>query len=148
MRHEYELTFLTKDTLEDHVKVIADEMGLESGRYLYKILSGEQTDPFSPFRHYFRAVARTRPEQAKLYLEDLKSLIPAERPKRGASETISNALVQVTKSYLGLMTAQGSDADKDELKAHAARLVAHGNQLMQILDPPRPMVIGDKERRA
>lgn len=141
-RQEYELTFLTKDTLKEHVGAIAEE-GDYTDKYLYSILSGAQTDPYAPFRRLFRAIARIRPEQALLYLKDLRSLIPNGNLKHKLAP-INEGLLQITQAYLALMASSGED--KKELKDRVDDLVKQGMKVQEILDPPRPTLVGEEKR--
>lgn len=138
-RQEYELSFLTKDTLKDHVGAIAEEGGY-TDKYLYSILSGAQTDPYAPFRRLFKAIARVRPEQALLYLKDLRSLIP-NGTSRHSLAPLNEGLLRITQAYLALMASSGED--KKELKDRVDDLVKEGMKVQEILDPQRPNVTGD-----
>jgi hypothetical protein len=131
-RETYELSYLTKDTLDDHVKAIADA-GSYDKSYLYAILAGTVTDPYAKFRRLFRAIAHVRPEQARLYIQDLRSLIPAEGKRRQVNTPINEALTRITKSYLELMTI-ASNGDAGEISNEAEKLSGNTNKLIQALN--------------
>lgn len=151
MRKSYALTPQTKEVLENHVKVVADEMETDQSN-LYAILAGKKTDPYALFRRLFRAAARKRTEQAKLYILDLQSLIPSKSNVVNINPSTEDAVSLVSTANIRLMTAYSEflsgEIDKETLKARASEVVKVGNQLMQILDPPRPMVVGDEVKRA
>jgi hypothetical protein len=133
MREEYTLSYLTKDALESDIKAIADEMGLESPRYLYAILGEKQTDPYAPFKRYFRALARVSPEHARLYIQDLRSLVPNEI-RHKASGSLGEGMGRITKAYFELLERAGGD-DKDEISAQLQAVSTMCNRLWNDLNP-------------
>jgi hypothetical protein len=149
MRKSYALTPQTKGVLENHVKVVADEMETDVSN-LYAILAGKKTDPYALFRRLFRAAARKRTEQAKLYILDLQSLIPSKSNVVSINPTTEDAVSLVSTANIKLMAAYSEflsgDIDKETLKARASEVVKVGNQLMQILDPPEATTLGNDEK--
>jgi hypothetical protein len=132
-RENYELSVLTKDSLEKHVQEIA-AAGSYSNSHLYAILAGKETDPFPKFRRLFRAIVQVRPEQARLYLQDLRSLIPSEDKRQKRTTPFSEAMGRITKSYFELLERAGSD-DREEVSAALQDLSVKCNRLWNDLNP-------------
>src|SRR5687767_12621436 len=57
MRHIYTLSNESRKVMSGHVARIAEEADV-SDSYIYGILSGDKTDPFSMFQHLYSASAR------------------------------------------------------------------------------------------
>lgn len=84
MRQEYQLTEQTVGALQDNVKAVADEAGWNI-TYLYDILSGLKKDPYSPFRFFFRCMARAVPHKAQIFIDDLETILNRAKGRRPAN---------------------------------------------------------------
>ena len=58
MRHTYETSTESIKVLKGHEQLVAEELDLNSGRYIYAILAGTETDPFSKFQALYAAAVR------------------------------------------------------------------------------------------
>lgn len=109
---EYETTPQTAEALKGIVKAFADKRGLNSERYVYKILSGEALDEYHRFKHkLFRPALQCSPDSARVFVEDLQSEIerveqsePAERVDHG----------ELTASLLSVLIADTTNAPESE----------------------------------
>lgn len=84
MRQDYPLTTQTVEALEDNIKPVAVEAHWHV-TYVYDILKGEKKDPYSPFKYFFRAIARAVPHKAQIFLDDLQAILNRAKGKRPAN---------------------------------------------------------------
>jgi hypothetical protein len=110
----------TKAALQDHIKEIADEMGLDAPQYLYAVLAGKESDPFARFKRLFRAVARKNPEGARGYIASLTTEFQKASPEKSegaklydVTRTFNDMLAVSAEAEEGLCPAEKFEAVKD-----------------------------------
>jgi hypothetical protein len=113
--------------------------------------SSSETDGF-PYAYtvFMERIAEKSPEACAMIDDEVRRIMDEIRmpsAKGGTNESVDVLLEGVGKAYTQLLTAYRTRQGRGELKAVAAKLDAQVGNLLQALDPPKPMLIGDDKRR-
>jgi hypothetical protein len=101
-----------------------------------------------PYLVFMQHLSELSPETHAMIDDEVRRLMDEMRAKGlkgGVSEPVDTLVENVSAAWMKFQTAYRNRVGKGELKALSAKLGAQNNSLLQALDPPRPMIIGDEK---
>lgn len=131
MRHDYQLTEETLKTFKGNEGAIAEEADV-GYKYVSAIMSGAKTDPFAPFKHFYRAAARAG--VSRCHWRNTLDAIDARYEKKLPNKTEVECLTDKINSDADT-TAKMVEALRDgHIDAHEAR------KILQAIDKERSIL--------